>query len=91
MMKQNRPYSILNVIDNLHGRIPRKICQEVLDKLTEEKHLVLKEYGKVLIYLINQDKFPEVSKDDLAELDKEIATKKDLLVEAQATVKKEQF
>lgn len=26
MQSQNRPYSLQNVMDNLHGRIPRKIC-----------------------------------------------------------------
>ena len=31
MLKQNRPYSILNVFDNLHGKIPKKILQATLD------------------------------------------------------------
>jgi len=50
-------------MDNLHGRIVRKICQQVLDDLTDEKHLVCKEFGKAKIYLANQDKFPETSTD----------------------------
>jgi len=53
----------------MHGRVPRKICQDVLDELTAEKHLTEKEYGKAKIYLANQDKFPEVSKDELGGLD----------------------
>lgn len=56
----------------MHGRVPRKICQEVLDELTEEKFLTEKEYGKAKIYLANQDKFPEVSKDELGGLDEQI-------------------
>ena len=56
----------------MHGRVPRKICQEVLDELTEEKFLTEKEYGKAKIYLANQDKFPEVSKDELGGLDSQI-------------------
>ena len=53
MQSQNRPYSIQNVMDNLHGRIPRKICQQVLDDLTAEKHLVCKEFGKAKVYIAN--------------------------------------
>lgn len=56
-------------MDNLHGRIPRKICQTVLDELATEKHLSCKEYGKAKVYLANQDLFPETSKDELNELD----------------------
>ena len=59
MRSQNRPYSIQNVMDNMHGRVPRKICQDVLDALTAEKHITEKEYGKAKIYLANQDDFPE--------------------------------
>ena len=72
MIRQNRPYSLQNVLDNMHGRVPRKICQDVLDELTAEKHLTEKEYGKAKIYLANQDKFPEVSKDELGGLDDQI-------------------
>ena len=73
MEAQNRPYSIQNVMDNMHGRIHRKICQQVLDDLSDEKVLVCKEFGKAKIYLANQDKFPETSKEELADLDAQIA------------------
>lgn len=56
-------------MDNLHGRIPRKICQNVLDELAAENHLSCKEYGKAKVYLANQDYFPETSKEELNELD----------------------
>ena len=50
-------------MDNMHGRVPRKICQDVLDALTAEKHLTEKEYGKAKIYLANQDDFPETKQE----------------------------
>lgn len=53
MIRQNRPYSIQNIMDNLRGAIPKKICETVLDMLCEEKVLQLKEYGKAKIYLAN--------------------------------------
>ena len=69
MIKQNRPYSLQNVIDNMHGKVPRKICQTVLDALTDQKVLQMKEYGKAKLYLANQDNFPEPSPEELAQLD----------------------
>ena len=81
MEQQNRPYSIQNVLDNMHGRIHRKICQQVLDDLTDEKHLVCKEFGKAKIYLANQANFAETSLDQLAELDAQITGKKTILDE----------
>ena len=74
-------------MDNMHGRIPRKICQTVLDDLTAESLLVCKEYGKAKIYLANQDKFPETSKEELAQLDAQIAEKKSSLEEAKDKMK----
>lgn len=53
MEQQNRPYSVQNIMDNMHGRIPRKICETVLDRLTKEEHLVCKEFGKAKVYLAN--------------------------------------
>lgn len=76
MEQQNRPYSVQNIMDNLHGRIPRKICESVLNRLTEEQQLVCKEFGKAKVYLANQDKFPTTSTDQLNELDATISDKK---------------
>lgn len=74
-------------MDNLHGRIVRKICQQVLDDLTDEQHLVCKEFGKAKIYLANQDKFPETSTDQLAGLDAQISEKKSKLDTAKDKLK----
>lgn len=74
-------------MDNLHGRIPRKICQTVLDELATEKHLSCKEYGKAKVYLANQDLFPETSKDELNELDEQIQAQRKLLEERQNSLK----
>lgn len=71
----------------MHGRIHRKICQQVLDELTDEKHLVCKEFGKAKIYLANQDNFAETSTDQLAELDRQISDKKKVLDEAKDRLK----
>ena len=74
-------------MDNLHGRIPRKICVDVLDQLTGKKHLTCKEYGKAKIYILNQSRFPETSKDELAVFDDQIAVKKKILGDKETVLK----
>lgn len=91
MIKQNRPYSYGNIIDNLHGRIAKAICLRVLEDLTaKEKILTSKEYGKCIIYLANQDKFPATSNAELAKLDAQIKTLKDSLEEKKTRLKEAQ-
>ena len=56
MIHQNRPYSVIQVHDNLHGRIPKQTVQRVLDILSNgtDGQLKMKEYGKAKIYYLNQ-------------------------------------
>jgi len=87
MEQQNRPYSIQNIMDNMHGRIPKKICENVLQKLVDENHLSCKEFGKAKVYLANQDKFPTTSQAELDALDAIISTKREQLDGAQNELK----
>jgi tRNA(Phe) wybutosine-synthesizing methylase Tyw3 len=60
----------------------------VLEELTtKEKVLTAKEYGKAVLYLANQDKFPATSNTELARLDQEIKESKDCLEERKAKLK----
>lgn len=80
MIKQNRPYSVQNLLDNMHGRVPKKICEKVLADLTDkEKVLVCKEFGKAKIYLANQDNFPATSTEELRKIDDQIKERKENL------------
>lgn len=54
MTRQNRPYSVGNVVDNLHKAVAKPVAQRVLDKLAEKNELIKKEYGKAVIYCVNQ-------------------------------------
>ena len=54
MTLQNRPYSAIQVFDNLHGRVPKSTVQKVLDSLTSTNVLNIKEYGKAKIYYVDQ-------------------------------------
>jgi hypothetical protein len=54
MEKQNRPYNLLNVFDNLHGKIKKPSLENLLNELTEEGKLTCKEFGKNKVYFLNQ-------------------------------------
>ena len=69
MQKQNRPYSAINVFDNLRGAVKKAQVQRLLDELAEDGVLVMKEYGKARIYLYNQNQLPEVPKAEVDEMD----------------------
>jgi hypothetical protein len=42
MEKQNRPYNLLNIFDNLHGKIKKPLLETILNELTEEQKLTAK-------------------------------------------------
>jgi hypothetical protein len=68
MMAQNRPYSLINICDNLHGSIKKAQLQKILDSLTEEGELLCKEYQSK-IYLISQKNFRQIDNKEMEELD----------------------
>jgi hypothetical protein len=55
MCKTNRPYSAINVFDNLHGSIKKKYVIKKLDRLSQTKNLTRKDFGKSSIFWINQE------------------------------------
>jgi len=79
MKEQNRPYSALNVFDNLHGEVRKAEVQKILDVLVEENQIKSKDFGKFAIYLFNQEKIPMVPKNELDNMDKEIHEYKEKL------------
>lgn len=91
MLHQNRPYSLLNIFDNLRGSIKKPQMQKVLDKLVENGKFQSKEYGKIKIYLVNQQLIPEISQTELEELDHKIAELNEELEKARAEVKELQI
>ncbi|OQR97013.1 pairing protein 2 family protein [Achlya hypogyna] len=58
MRQTNRPYSVLNVFENLHRRIGKVMLQKILDALAEKGDIKVKTYGKSQIYYYNQEKLP---------------------------------
>jgi len=55
----------------------RKQAEAALDLLVEAKTVTLKEYGKAKVFLINQDRFPEVDTSLLEQLDDQINVRRE--------------
>lgn len=53
MEKQNRPYSVQNLLDNFQHQLKRPQCIRIMDQLTENQILTCKEFGKAKVYMIN--------------------------------------
>ena len=73
MKSQNRPYSALDVFNNLHKKVGKTAVTKALETLTEKKKLLEKTYGKSKIYVIEQSQFPTVDDVKLKELDDKIS------------------
>ncbi|SCM19653.1 Tat binding protein 1(TBP-1)-interacting protein, putative [Plasmodium chabaudi chabaudi] len=77
MRQTNRPYSVINVYDNLHGMISKNSVQKIMDELSIEKKLQCKEYGKAKIYLINQKEFESLNVEEINKLKNSIEVVKE--------------
>lgn len=57
LRQQNRPYSAIQIYDNLHKRITKPLIERVLNAITvaNDCDLICKEYGKAKIYFIDQN------------------------------------
>jgi 26S proteasome regulatory subunit (ATPase 3-interacting protein) len=80
LKQQNRPYSSIQINDNLHGRIPKAMIERALSALSATDNtgtgtgtsggLICKEYGKAKIYFIDQSLMvSEYSPEELGELE----------------------
>lgn len=77
MKSQNRPYSLINIFDNLHGAVKKAQLGKILDALVDEGSLIMKEYNSK-IYLFNQDKLDvKVTDADIEQIQKEIDKKRE--------------
>ncbi|KAF9206515.1 hypothetical protein BGZ59_011624 [Podila verticillata] len=73
LIKQNRPYSITDIVSNLHNEVSKTDCQKVVNSLVENDLVTSKLYGKQSIYVVRQDTIDTASPEQLAVVDREIA------------------
>ncbi|PBC30729.1 homologous-pairing protein 2 homolog [Apis cerana] len=70
MKIQNRPYSINDLVSNLHNEYGKVAVQKAVDKLVAEGKIFEKVYGKQKLYCPTQDSSLDV--EELMRIDKEL-------------------
>jgi len=69
---QNRPYSAIDIFNNLHKAHGQTAVKKVLESLAADGKIVEKTYGKQKIYFADQSQFPVANEAELKEMDKRI-------------------
>uniref|UniRef100_A0A8D9EP30 Homologous-pairing protein 2 homolog n=1 Tax=Cacopsylla melanoneura TaxID=428564 RepID=A0A8D9EP30_9HEMI len=87
LKQTNRPYSVNDIIQNLHKKYNKTVVQNALDELVKADHVMSKTYGKQVIYCIKQSG-KNAEKKDASVVKEELKTKERELTEKQALLKK---
>eukprot|EP00096_Caligus_rogercresseyi_P012701 TRINITY_DN5411_c0_g1_i1.p1 TRINITY_DN5411_c0_g1~~TRINITY_DN5411_c0_g1_i1.p1 ORF type:complete len:210 (-),score=77.03 TRINITY_DN5411_c0_g1_i1:403-1032(-) len=78
---QNRPYSVNDLVLNLHKEFGKTVAQKALDSLVADGDVIEKVNGKQKAYVINQANMPTASEAELSKLDSEVAQGQEALKE----------
>ena len=70
LVSTNRPYSVNDIVMNLHKEHGKAAVQRVLDQMVAEEKLKIKLNGKQSCFYANQEMFETCSEQELAGLDK---------------------
>ncbi|CAG8765179.1 6301_t:CDS:2, partial [Acaulospora morrowiae] len=54
LRKQNRPYSVTDISNNLHNAITKAAIQKALTNLVDKEEVGCKTYGKQSVYVVKQ-------------------------------------
>ena len=72
MLKQNRPYSVQDVFQNMGKDFGKTAVMKAMESLTAEGKLLEKVYGKQKVYTANQSQFPLVDEAEIKTMDARI-------------------
>ncbi|KAF9273951.1 PSMC3 interacting protein [Mortierella alpina] len=84
LVKQNRPYSVTDIVSNLHSAVSKTECQRVMNALVDKDLVTMKLYGKQAIYVARQDTIETATPEQLAAVDSEISSLQTLTAEAKS-------
>jgi len=87
---QNRPYSVNDMVLNLHKEHGKTAIQKALDKLVEDERVREKTYGKQKVYVISQANLPAAAPEELRQMDTTIEQKEKLVKEKEVKLKEVQ-
>ncbi|KAL4757385.1 putative TBP interacting domain protein [Aspergillus foveolatus] len=74
LMKQNRPYSALDISTNLHNRVTKTYAIKALRELHQKKEIECRVAGKQTVYHALQEEINEAGHDVIAAMDEEIVS-----------------
>ncbi|KAH9499143.1 PSMC3 interacting protein [Bulinus truncatus] len=69
MIKQNRPYSVQDVFQNIGKDFGKTAVTKVMEGLTTEGKLKEKVYGKQKVYVADQSQFPDIKDTEILVMD----------------------
>ena len=72
MMKQNRPYSVQDVFQNMGKDLGKTAVMKSMESLTADGKLIEKIYGKQKVYAANQSHFPIIDEAEIKAMDAKI-------------------
>lgn len=84
---QNRPYSAIDIFNNLHKEHGKTAIVKALELLVSDGKVKEKTYGKQKIYFVDQKEFSTSSNTDLQSMDAEINNMSFTLAELQKQIK----
>ncbi|KAG0322051.1 PSMC3 interacting protein [Linnemannia gamsii] len=87
MSKQNRPYSVTDIVTNLHAAVTKTECQRAVNSLVDKELLTSKTFGKQTIYVVRQDTIETAKPDELSSIDKRLVQLREIIVEQKSKQK----
>ncbi|XP_067145277.1 homologous-pairing protein 2 homolog [Centruroides vittatus] len=87
LKKQNRPYSAIDVFNNLHKEHGKTAVVKCLESLAEKNEIKEKVYGKQKIYYADQDRMESLDEKQIAKMDQDISETTSVLKGLQGEVK----
>ncbi|EDO49087.1 predicted protein [Nematostella vectensis] len=83
LVKNNRPYSAVDIFTNLHKEYGKTAVQRSLESLASEDKIQEKVYGKQKVYAPKQDQFSDYDEGEIKKMDSQIASLQQKLKELQ--------
>ncbi|KAF9132201.1 PSMC3 interacting protein [Mortierella sp. 14UC] len=87
MSKQNRPYSVTDIVTNLHAAVTKTECQRAVNSLVDKELLTSKTFGKQTIYVVRQDTIDTAKPEELVSIDKRLVALREQIAEQKSKQK----
>lgn len=90
LMKQNRPYSAIDITNNLHKEFGKTLVERTLETLSESGQITKKTYGKQKVFCADQSQYPDMDDAELKSMDAQVTQLTESLKKEQQSYKEKQ-